>query len=565
MEAVLGTPPPPPVADAGALEAVQLSGTLRQRLEQHRANPRCASCHNRMDPLGLAFEHYDAIGAWRTKDEGQAIDATGKLPDGSTFKNGMELIAVLRENHADAFRKNVARQMLTYALGRKPERYDRPVIRQIQKHMKEHGDTFSSLVLAIVESDPFRKRRNPDQIGIEGLPPEVAFQLQGNPDQQMILKLIPRTKGKKVPQKVSVEVQSLKPLLRAIAGNDNELSLAKHITDKKVYRYPLNVSPGEPVRLFFIKGLIAPGEYSDDFLLPVNPFPETDQNLVQKVASWNQAWNSSLQGPVNPRPGTVYAFDFDVRLVAKEQDTIDVWINIGGAHNKSVFHAGPGFKIKGEGDHRLTRVGRRSADMRGAWAHDISLLVRTHAQTVVGNMSPIRFIRPQLKLSDASAIDLGIVRKGTAKTSGERKILNGQKSARKDHVDKTWNTILYGTGQLIRPDKQRPYIVDTQHIGAELIGKHATLFRLKGKHVSKDGMQLKLMGQDEQPGLEGGANPEHEAFAVEFIGSQKPGAYEAVVRVVTQAGNIGTVSQGKAGQPARGLRFVDIPVRVEVK
>ncbi len=568
MEAILGTPPPPPVADAGALEAVKLSGTLRQRLEQHRANPRCASCHSRMDPLGLAFENFDAIGSWRTKEEGRPIDAGGKLPDGNTFENGLELIEILQENYADQFRENLAKQTLIYALGRKLERYDKPVIRQIQKQMKKNGDTFSSLILAVVDSDPFRKRRNPDQIGIEGLPPELAFHLKGNPDQQMILTLKAREGGKALPKQVALEVHSLKPLLRAIEGKDKDLPLKNKPAGSKgpkVYRYPLQVSLGQPLRLFFMPGLIAPGEYSDDFLLPVSPFPETDQNLVQRVATWNQAWGAPLIGPVNPRPGTVYSFDFDVRLVAKEEDTIDVWINIGGAHNKSVLAAGPGFKIKGEGDHRLTRVGRRTANMGGAWANDISVLIRTHAQTVVGNMSPIRFIRPQIGISDKSPIDLGSIAPGKTKSSGERIIFNAQKTALEDHVGKTWNTILYGTSELFRPDKQRQYIVDTRHVGAEIVGKHADLFRLHGKHASKDGKQLRLIGPDEQPGLEGGPQPESEPFTVSFVGSKKPGTYEAVVRIVTQAGNQGTLSRGQKDEPTRGLYYVDIPVRVKVK
>ncbi len=568
LEAILGTPPPPPVADAGSLEAVKLSGTLRQRLEQHRSNPRCASCHNRMDPLGLAFENFDAIGAWRSKDNGRPIDASGKLPDGATFKNANELIELLANRYVGQFRKNLAKQMLIYALGRNLERYDRKVVHEIEQRMLKGGDRFNALVLAIVDSDPFRKRRNPDQIGIAGLPPEVAFDLKGNPDQQMILKLRPRQGAKKPAGPIQFEVHSLKPLLRAIAGQSKELKVASRSVKEaklKVFRYPFKVAMGEPLRLFFIPGLIAPGEYSDDFLMPITPIPETDQNVVMKVAHWNQRWGAGLVGPVNPRPGTIYSFDFDVRLVAKDQDDFDVWINIGGAHNRSVFAAGPRFKVKGEGQHRLTRVGRRTANMGGAWANDISVLIRTHAQTVIGNFSPIRFIRPKLGISNKSPIDLGTVGVNKGAESKERKIYNAQQKALPDHLGQTWNTILYGTSRLFRPDKQRQYMVETKHVGIELMGKEPANFELVGPHLTANKKGIVLTGQDKKVGLEGGKQPEYEPFQVRFLGGKKAGTYEAAVRVVTQAGRVGMLSQGKSDEPERGLYYIDIPVQVKVK
>jgi mono/diheme cytochrome c family protein len=160
LEQVLGTPPPPPPPDVPELseakEAV-LSGTLRQRMEQHRANPNCASCHGRMDPLGFGFENYDAIGAWRDKDESFPIDPSGTLPSGQSFRGPKELKAILKAKDKD-FARCLAEKMLTYALGRGLEFADRCTVDGIVAGLAADGYRFSSLVRGIVKSEPFLKR-----------------------------------------------------------------------------------------------------------------------------------------------------------------------------------------------------------------------------------------------------------------------------------------------------------------------------------------------------------------------------------------------------------------------
>jgi hypothetical protein len=158
LENILGTPPPPPAPDAGELEAQPLKGTLRQRMEQHRANPNCAVCHQRMDPLGFAFENFDAIGAWRDNDAGQPIDPSGVLPDGKKFNGPAELKKVLQQKQ-DLFRRCLAEKMLTYALGRGLEYYDKCAVERICEQLARNHDKTSSLILAIAHSDPFQKRR----------------------------------------------------------------------------------------------------------------------------------------------------------------------------------------------------------------------------------------------------------------------------------------------------------------------------------------------------------------------------------------------------------------------
>jgi hypothetical protein len=159
LENILGTPPPPPPPDVEELkEGNELKGTLRQQMEQHRKNPTCASCHQRMDPLGFGFENFDAIGAWRSKEGRHDIDASGVLPDGSAFKGPAELRKVLL-GKKDLFAKCLTEKLLTYSLGRGTERTDRCFIEEIAKKAAKDDYRFNKLILRIVKSDPFQKRR----------------------------------------------------------------------------------------------------------------------------------------------------------------------------------------------------------------------------------------------------------------------------------------------------------------------------------------------------------------------------------------------------------------------
>jgi hypothetical protein len=162
LENILGTPPAPPPSGVEALKEAQgsvHSATLRDRMESHRSNPSCASCHRRMDPLGFAIENFDAIGAWRTHDGDQTIDPTGKFPGGQPFHGPIELKAILLSRR-HAFARCLSEKMLTYALARGLERADRRHVDQIADRLARDGYRFSALVLAIVESAPFREPEN---------------------------------------------------------------------------------------------------------------------------------------------------------------------------------------------------------------------------------------------------------------------------------------------------------------------------------------------------------------------------------------------------------------------
>jgi Protein of unknown function (DUF1588)/Protein of unknown function (DUF1585) len=160
LDNLLDAPPPDPPGDVPVIDeaAIGLSATQREQLEAHRANAICASCHRRMDPLGFGLENFDPIGKWRTVDGKFPVDASGTLPDGRTFTGPSELTAILAAER-EAFAKAVTARMLTYALGRGLEPYDRRTVRMIARALPSHDYRFSGLVLEIVNSLPFQMRR----------------------------------------------------------------------------------------------------------------------------------------------------------------------------------------------------------------------------------------------------------------------------------------------------------------------------------------------------------------------------------------------------------------------
>lgn len=141
-------------ADAKSVEGK----TLRERMIAHRANPACATCHAKMDPLGFGLENFDPIGAWRTKEGDLGIDASGELPNGEKFSGASELKAILLKQK-NQFAHAFSEKLLTYALGRGIELSDKCHVDTIAKQVAKGDYKFSSVVLSIVKSDPFLKRR----------------------------------------------------------------------------------------------------------------------------------------------------------------------------------------------------------------------------------------------------------------------------------------------------------------------------------------------------------------------------------------------------------------------
>ena len=169
LENLLGAPPPPPPPNVPALKENGEGGkatTVRERMEQHRSNPVCASCHARMDPLGFALENFDAIGQWRTEDAEahSPIDASGVLPDGTKFNGPSEFRKALVSRKAD-FVGSVTEKLLTYGLGRGLEYYDAPVVRQIIRDAGPTDYRWSAIIMGIVQSKPFQMRMMPSVAG----------------------------------------------------------------------------------------------------------------------------------------------------------------------------------------------------------------------------------------------------------------------------------------------------------------------------------------------------------------------------------------------------------------
>jgi hypothetical protein len=162
LEQLLGSPPAPPPPEVPELPEQPESdatASLRQRMEEHRRNPSCAVCHEQMDAIGFALENFDGIGRWRERDGKFAIDASGKLPNGDAFNGPADLKGKLRNKFGQDFVRLLGEKMLTYATGRGVEYYDKCALDDIQKAATAGDNRFSAVVLAVIESDPFQKRR----------------------------------------------------------------------------------------------------------------------------------------------------------------------------------------------------------------------------------------------------------------------------------------------------------------------------------------------------------------------------------------------------------------------
>jgi hypothetical protein len=161
LENIVGAPPPPPLPNVPALKDNTVSSTLsvRARLAEHRSNAQCASCHNLMDPIGFSLENFDAIGRWRTMEDGLPVDSSGGLSDGSTFAGVSGLEAGLLKR-PEVFVGTLTEKLMTFALGRGMESYDAPAVRKIVRDAQANDYRFSSVILGIVNSAPFTMRKS---------------------------------------------------------------------------------------------------------------------------------------------------------------------------------------------------------------------------------------------------------------------------------------------------------------------------------------------------------------------------------------------------------------------
>ena len=170
LDNILGTPSPPAPPNVPELEAAagkfgDHEPILRELLAAHRESALCASCHARMDPLGLALENFNALGIWRTEEKGSLIDASGTLITGESFKDVRELKQILREHHAEDFYRCVTQKMLTFAIGRGMEYSDEQTVDIIVARLQSGGGKFNELIDGVIHSAPFQKIRNSERNG----------------------------------------------------------------------------------------------------------------------------------------------------------------------------------------------------------------------------------------------------------------------------------------------------------------------------------------------------------------------------------------------------------------
>jgi hypothetical protein len=186
LDNILGMPPPPPPADIPPLEDAEKEfedrqPTLRETLAVHRANPLCNSCHNRMDPLGLALENFNALGMWREQERNQAIEPSGKLITGEPFGDIRELKRILSTRHHLDFYRCLTEKLLIYALGRGLEYYDVHAVDQIVTRLEREDGRFSALLMGVIESAPFQRRRDPARS-----PDDPRMRTAGNQQPELI-------------------------------------------------------------------------------------------------------------------------------------------------------------------------------------------------------------------------------------------------------------------------------------------------------------------------------------------------------------------------------------------
>jgi hypothetical protein len=176
MEVMLGSPPPPPPPNVPLLDDTKaIAGgkmlTTRERMEEHRKNPACTSCHRVIDPLGLALENFDATGAWRIKDNEVPVDSNGDLYDGTKMEGPRGLQQALLK-HSDVFLLSFTENLMTYALGRRVEYFDMPAIRAIVRDAAKNNNRMSSFILGVANSAAFRMAKpvEPKQLATDAAP-----------------------------------------------------------------------------------------------------------------------------------------------------------------------------------------------------------------------------------------------------------------------------------------------------------------------------------------------------------------------------------------------------------
>ncbi len=287
-------------------------------------------------------------------------------------------------------------------------------------------------------------------------------------------------------------------------------------------------------------------------------------------------WNADPLIPKFIRPGSLVGFSFD--MAAADSQDVRLYVRPGANHQAGGAEAwgGASFAETTSADFKKVHIARVLQSARSEY-HSIGLLLalveptpeQPSAPVFLRNLSAFRFVRPLLDVAPVSAINLGIVAKNQPVESKPIRISNSQKSSLPQNLNaeaapEPLDTVLYGLADVPQDGGGilQTVLKPGEGIGAVIIGEG---FELVGNNVAPDHKGVKLVGADGEPGLTGGNAPEEEILSVRFKGGNAPGIKSATLRIVTQAANLGCLSQGKTNEPPANLSYLDIPISVTVR
>jgi hypothetical protein len=312
--------------------------------------------------------------------------------------------------------------------------------------------------------------------------------------------------------------------------------------------------------------VVEPFEATDDYEVPVNAtLPAGPGEFLVELQPFDHRWNANIFGRNNPRPGTVYTLRARLESTDGRPGSVALFLTQPATQGSGLF-AEPwcyNLKLDPPEARELVIAGVRVPAKN---PQNSPLALRSYPTGTknvrVAAVSPIRFVRPMLGISDQRPIVLDRVARGQTAVSPARRVFNAQTEAPVAQ-GQTFATVLYGVANVVTPTPGHPDMQEIDQVGIVLTGPHADQFALVGDHRADNG-GLKLLGRN-GPGLRGGAAPESVNFSVRFNGVAEPGLYKATVRIVTQAGNLGVCSAGNPGEPLRNLFYLDIPVQATVE
>jgi len=364
----------------------------------------------------------------------------------------------------------------------------------------------------------------------------------------------------------SIGVVSEKPLVRVVSRHQPAPQLRDLGQKDGKYHYELKGEFWGEQAFLWTEGVVAPFEMSDDFVLPT-PAGIPSDSLVQflELQPFDQAWNAPVNGARNPRPGSVYHAQVETTAAGPGDKSTFVFQLTYKSMGTGLFQ-GTGPQPLDQGEQTLSFAGIRTTVQEKSAVKE--LMVRTYVQPPDPNVTgavrslKLRFVRPQLGVSDMAPIDLGTVQRGESAVSSEREIFNSQKITVTAN-DVTYETLLHGAANLRTPDEKRPDLQENDFTGIVLVSGDAEKFSLEGGSPGAQG-GIKLVRENGEPGLRGGPDPDRLKFAVRFDGASESGTYQTTVRIVTQAANTGNLSTGAEGEPAKDLYYTDIPIKITV-